>query len=205
MTAFEDFVNLELPRRSALLTEAITGYDGDPNLGAAPAIIQGAPLGTWFYEETLSKWWRKTSSTPGSWVDTSVGGGSGAGAGEVIRSYTAGVAVGDAVYQKGDGTCDQADASAVATSETLLGFVRLLDSPSPGQATIVFHGDMGGFSGLVTGAVYILSTNPGKIVRIGDTGNPYFPSAPGSVMREIGHAANATTLFVEASRDFEEN
>ena len=61
MTAFEDFVNLELPRRSTFLDKAITGHDADPNVGA-PAIISGAPLGTWFREETAAKWWRKTET-----------------------------------------------------------------------------------------------------------------------------------------------
>ena len=36
MGAFEDFVVLELPRRAAFLTVAITGYDGDPNEVVAP-------------------------------------------------------------------------------------------------------------------------------------------------------------------------
>lgn len=52
MNAFEDFVNIELPRRSAFLTVEITGYDDDPNGGGAPAILTGAPKGTWYYRET---------------------------------------------------------------------------------------------------------------------------------------------------------
>jgi hypothetical protein len=77
MGAFEDFVNLELPRRSALLTKAITSYDADPNLGGAPAIIQGAPLGTWFYEETANKWWRRKGAAPTTWSDQTSGGAAG--------------------------------------------------------------------------------------------------------------------------------
>lgn len=72
MTAFEDFLQLELPRRSALLTLGITGYDGDPNDGGAPSIIQNAPFGTWFREETLARWWRKTETV---WEQQNVGGG----------------------------------------------------------------------------------------------------------------------------------
>jgi hypothetical protein len=71
MSAFEDFVTLELPRRSAHLTKDITSYDGDPNDGGAPAIIQSAPLGSWFREETAGKWWRKTET---NWVDAGSGG-----------------------------------------------------------------------------------------------------------------------------------
>lgn len=77
MSAFEDFVNLELTRRSALLTKAITSYDANPNLGGAPVILQGAPLGTWFYEETADEWWRKKTSAPGSWAIPAGGGGGG--------------------------------------------------------------------------------------------------------------------------------
>lgn len=68
MTAFEDFVNLELPRRSAFLTYEITSYDGDPNDGSAPAILQGAPKGTWFLQQTGSIYWRKRTSAADSWV-----------------------------------------------------------------------------------------------------------------------------------------
>jgi len=74
MTAFEDFVNLELPRRRTLLTLGNTGgYDGDPNDVAAPAIIQGAPLGTWFRENTAGIWWTKTETV---WEETGAGGAS---------------------------------------------------------------------------------------------------------------------------------
>lgn len=57
-TEFENFINLELPRRPALLTVAITGFDGDPNVGA-PAIITGAPVGTYYQQETPATLWRK--------------------------------------------------------------------------------------------------------------------------------------------------
>lgn len=77
MSAFEDFVNLELPRRSAMLTKAITLYDNNPNLGGAPALLQNAPLGTWFYEETANVWWRKREATPATWVNMNPSGGGG--------------------------------------------------------------------------------------------------------------------------------
>lgn len=62
MTAFEDYLQLEFPRRSVLLTKAITSYDGDPNDVGAPDDVKTAPLGTWFREETLGKWWRRTET-----------------------------------------------------------------------------------------------------------------------------------------------
>lgn len=74
MGAYEDFVNLELPRRSALLTYEITGYDGDPNDVSAPAILNFAPVGTWFFENTQKLYWRKYSSAAGDWklLDTTL-------------------------------------------------------------------------------------------------------------------------------------
>lgn len=77
MSAYEDYVNLEMPRRSTLLTKVITGYDADPNLGGAPAILQEAPLGTWFYEEGGNTWWRKRDAGATDWVDMTPGGGPG--------------------------------------------------------------------------------------------------------------------------------
>ena len=135
-------------------------------------------------------------------------GGGGGGAADLVRPYTGGVLLRDAVYQKSDGTVDRADASAVGTSEAFLGFVTAIDSPSPGFATIRFHGDLDGFSGFTVGETYLLSTSPGQVVGLTDTINPNYPdTTPGSghVIREVGHAASTTKLFVEASRDFEES
>jgi len=72
MTAFEDFVNLELPRRSAFLTYEITSYDGNPNSGSAPAALQGAPKGTWFLQQTGTIFWRKRTSAANSWIIASI-------------------------------------------------------------------------------------------------------------------------------------
>ena len=74
MSQFEDFVNLELPRRSALLTVEITGYDGDPNDGGAPAIITGSPKGTWYLRGD-DVFWRKNAA--GTWEEGGGGGGGG--------------------------------------------------------------------------------------------------------------------------------
>ena len=142
-------------------------------------------------------------------IDRAIAAGAGGGGVDIIRPFTLGVTTGDAVYQKADGFVDKADASAVATAEAFVGFVAALDSPLLGDATIRFHGDLAAFGGLVTGEVYILSTAPGVIVGLSDVGNPIYPGfglppASGHVIREVGNAGDATTLFVEASRDFEE-
>lgn len=61
MTAFEDKVNAELPRRPALMKVAAVGYDGDPNLPAAPDDLDNAPGGTLYLQETPEILWRKTA------------------------------------------------------------------------------------------------------------------------------------------------
>jgi hypothetical protein len=77
MSLFEDFVNLELPRRPTLLTNAITSYDGNPNLSVA-AIINSAPIGTLFLEETAKVLWQKHAAGATTW-EVSGGGGTSIG------------------------------------------------------------------------------------------------------------------------------
>ena len=67
-TPFETFITTELPRRASVLTkEMCGGYDGDPNLG--PSILQLAPKGTFFLEETGGVLWHKKDPTATSWVE----------------------------------------------------------------------------------------------------------------------------------------
>jgi hypothetical protein len=75
MSAFEDFVNLELPQRPVMSTAANTGYDGDPNAVGAPSKIQNSPVGTFFIQYTANKLWQKRGG-PGTWEEIG-GGGSG--------------------------------------------------------------------------------------------------------------------------------
>jgi len=126
-------------------------------------------------------------------------------AGFVTRPYAAGVLVRDAVYQRADGKVAKTNASSVATVEAFTGVVAALDVPSVGLASVQYEGDLGGFVGLVPGETYILSTTPGVVVALSDTGNPIYPTAPGSVIRETGHAGSSTTMFIKTSHDFEEN
>ena len=128
------------------------------------------------------------------------------GGGALIRPYTAGVVVRSVVYQKTDGTVDRADASAVSTGIPV-GLVEAMDVPAIGMCVVRFAGDLGGFVGLVTGSIYLLSTAPGGIVEETDVGNINYPDVtPGSgnVIAEVGIAGSATTLFVGTIRDFEE-
>jgi len=72
MTAFEDYLQAELPKRSALETYETVSYDGDPNSGSAPAALQGAPKGTWFLQQTGTIFWRKRTSAANSWIIASI-------------------------------------------------------------------------------------------------------------------------------------
>lgn len=68
MSAFEDFVNLELPKRPPMLTLANTGFDSDPNGGGVPAVIANAPQGTFFFRQTGEILYIKESGSPGTWA-----------------------------------------------------------------------------------------------------------------------------------------
>jgi hypothetical protein len=75
MSAFEDFVTLELPRRPVMLTaELCGGYTGDPNDGGAPIIVQNSPKGTFYLRGSNDTLWKKESASPGTWGE--VGGAS---------------------------------------------------------------------------------------------------------------------------------
>lgn len=75
MSAFEDFVNLELPKRPPMLTPANTGFDGDPNGGGVPGVIANSPQGTFYFRTTGEILYLKESSTPGTWTTVGTGGG----------------------------------------------------------------------------------------------------------------------------------
>jgi hypothetical protein len=74
-TIFETFVTTELPVRSAMLTNAIASYNGDPNGGGAPPMVANAPTGTFFLQETGLVLWQKVQMlfAPNNWQ--LVGGG----------------------------------------------------------------------------------------------------------------------------------
>ena len=125
----------------------------------------------------------------------------------LIRTFTAGVAVRDVVYQKTDGTVDRASASAVTTSATIAGIVEAINVPSAGKCIVRFAGDLSGFVGLTVGSIYILGTSVGSIVEETDTGSGDYPDVTpnsGHVFAEVGHAVSTTTLMVGTIRDFDQ-
>lgn len=78
MSDFENYVNLELPRRPVMITPALAGgYDADPNAGGAPALIANSPAGNYYFQQTAGIVWIKQASSPGTWL--TVGGGGGGG------------------------------------------------------------------------------------------------------------------------------
>lgn len=102
------------------------------------------------------------------------------------------VAVGDAVYSSGSGSCDKADAD-VPAQLPVIGFV--ISKPTATSAVVQYYGEASVFGGLVPDATYFLSTTPGQITTTA-------PSAPGSAVQRLGFAKTATTLVLMVDRDF---
>ena len=61
-TSFEEFLNTEIPQRSALLTFENTGYSGDPRLSGEQK-INDAPKGTFYLNNADYSLWYKTVKT----------------------------------------------------------------------------------------------------------------------------------------------
>lgn len=143
-----------------------------------------------------------------SGVVNKIGSGGGGGGGSsvppnvLIRPYTAGVSVGDAVYQTGAGFVDKASAVSTATTP-VIGIVSQLDIPALNQCYVVYDGDIMGLSGLTAGEVFILSKQPGQLIWEGDTGNSNYPNTHGNVVQAVGVAMSSTVLQV-AVQDQEE-
>lgn len=74
-TAFETYIQAELPQRAVMLTNLNTsGFTGDPNTATLDK-IKYAPKGTWFVDEVTGNLWQKLDQTdPHSWVNRSSGG-----------------------------------------------------------------------------------------------------------------------------------
>lgn len=69
MTAFEDFVNLELPKRATVLLSDEIGYTGDPNL-AVNVTLNNAPEGrNYFWDKTNKALWLKAGPTSTDWIE----------------------------------------------------------------------------------------------------------------------------------------
>jgi len=127
MTAFEDFVNTELPRRPAQLNQTITGYDGDPNDGGAPAILQGAPAGTNFLQATGNVYWRKRTTVADSWEQN-----------DSIGPWAE--VVGDDLYVGGVGADDSNPGTQAKPFETMAAAIAeaaVIQAAAPTQPVII--------------------------------------------------------------------
>jgi hypothetical protein len=160
MSAFEDFVNLELPRRRPLLTVAITGYDGDPNDGGAPDILKNAPVGSWYLQETPVTIYEKLTAGTATWtIPGAVSDHPGSGANSVQVGSGASAA-GDRSTSVGvDSEADFNDAVAVGY------FARAFGSGVTGQSVAVGSSSFASLRGTAVG--YSASAQSSDSVAVG--------------------------------------
>lgn len=180
MSAFEDFVNIELPQRAAMLTSANTGATGDPNASTLPK-VKNAPKGTWFIDDVTGDLWQKLEqSDPTSWTLRASGSGT-------RFSCPTAVSAGDAVYVSGVGTVALANAGASPTHDAV-GIVSY--KPSSTEAIVVQLGVVGLYTGLTPGLpVFTNPTLPGKITQT-------VPTTLGYKVQKLGQAVSASAIIV---------
>lgn len=112
---------------------------------------------------------------------------------EGVYTTTVGTVVNDVVYLSAANTVEPADADD-AGKQPLVGFVK--DKPTATTAIVIYSGELSGFTGLVVGATYFLSTTPGVVTDIAISG------PTGAIVHRVGFAKNSTTLVVMVDRDF---
>jgi hypothetical protein len=79
---FRDFMVDEMGRRSPTFSSTFAGYDGDPNLPAAPSLLDNAIPGTAYLRATPPTLYDKMALGAGNWIER---GGGGGGAGSVTK------------------------------------------------------------------------------------------------------------------------
>jgi hypothetical protein len=145
MSAFETYIQQELPQRPVLLSPAnCGGYDGDPNDGGAPVKIQNSPSGTLYLRVSTTQLYQKIGGA-GTWV--LVGGTNVTGLAPSNREMTSSLT-----------EDDEAQACATGLAVTIPGWVLVLVNGMAtklGNGTKVgvecfFSGD-GGYSARATG------------------------------------------------------
>lgn len=113
----------------------------------------------------------------------------------ICRPHIAGGAltVGYAVYLDSSAYVQHADANAGETESRGFGVVAAsvdgeTSIASGAGASVCFHGEIEGYSGMTPGAPVYVSTNPGRLTHTKPTGGAY--------QRAIGYALTATKLMV---------
>lgn len=100
--------------------------------------------------------------------------------------------VNDAVYISSDSQVSRAIANSKYSS-IVFGFIKSKQTST--KCTLTNQGLLSGFTGLIAGRNYFLSSaNPGQI-----TINP--PTGTGNFLTRVGIAYNTTTLFIEIDRN----
>jgi hypothetical protein len=164
MSAFELFVNTELPRRSAHLTVEITGYDADPNDVGAPAILKNAPKGTWYQRQSPDVLWyrKRISGVPGatSWLAQTIGTD---GLSETLPSdCLATDAVGDAVYVTGTKVASRTQVTKVniTSSSSMPAIGVILSKSTATECDVQWVGEVAGvYAGLTPGKPYFVDVD----------------------------------------------
>lgn len=111
----------------------------------------------------------------------------GGGPEDLVYVVPTSVKLGDFVYSTGALAADRADNGSQATIPTL-GIV--VAKPTTTTARIVSEGEVDGLSGMTPGADQFLGTAGARI----EAGS--LPSAPGSVVQQLGVAVSATTILL---------
>jgi hypothetical protein len=184
---FENFVNLELPRRPALLTYEITGYQGDPNDSGAPDILKGAPKGTFYLRNTDAALWRKKTASATSWEVVGSGGAASTSTSLIsAASYTcpSGATVGAFVYLASADTVALALADAASTMPAICAIASKSDST---HCLVQYGGDLGGYSLTADSTYYISTTVAGAITAVAPTTG---------VLQAVGTSRNTGTLTI---------
>jgi hypothetical protein len=107
-----------------------------------------------------------------------------------LTGQTVGGSNGNAVYLSGSNTWSITDASAEATSKSMIG-IRI-------SATEVLTHGVYTTSGLTAGSTYYLSETGGAITTTA-------PSTSASIVRVIGYALSTTELFINTDQAYFEN
>lgn len=102
------------------------------------------------------------------------------------------VAVGDVVYLASPDMIGKADADDIG-KQPLIGVVQ--SKASLTDAVVLYSGELSGFTGLLPGSTYYLSTVPGQFTTVA-------PSDSDSIVQKIGFAKNSTTLVVLIDREY---
>lgn len=184
-----------MPRRSAHLTVGIAGYDGDPNNVGAPAILKNSPKGTWYQRETpVVVWYRKeVSGVVGatSWV---IPAGSGSASFTFEANCPAGATVGDAVYVTGAKVGGVAQVATVdITSLSSMPAVGVLTAKTIAtDCTVQFAGEVGIYSGLTSGSMYMIDTDGTPTSTLPTSGSDHY-------IQRLGVATNSDSMLLSIS------